>query len=186
MLTPLLSAVPRWVWVALVAALSATSCKLKHDKDGLSIELEKTRVVLEQERADYAAARAAALEIHAATVTKYRTKEQELQAAANQARRERDAQVAAARRTAADLRERLFSAFEIPAGPDHPASYTLASVAGPRPFAPGSFGAFLRDEAEDAARHLIDEAERADTIRIELMRCYDQYDQARETLNARD
>jgi tryptophan synthase beta subunit len=178
MLTTLLSAVPRWVWVALVAALSATSCKLKYDKDGLSLELEKTRVVLEQERADYAVARANASELYAQTVEEYRTKEQALQAAATQARRERDVQVAAARRTADDLRERLFAAIEAPAGPDYPTSYTLAAVAGPRPFATGSFGALIRDEASDAARHLIDEAERADTIRIELMRCYRQYDEA--------
>ena len=37
----LLSLVPRWVWVALVAALSATSCKLKWDNNGLSLEIEK-------------------------------------------------------------------------------------------------------------------------------------------------
>lgn len=36
-----LSLVPNWVWAALVVALAATSCKLKLDNTGLSIEIEK-------------------------------------------------------------------------------------------------------------------------------------------------
>ena len=41
MLTALFELIPKWVWVALVAALSATSCKLKWDNQGLTIEVEK-------------------------------------------------------------------------------------------------------------------------------------------------
>jgi hypothetical protein len=37
----LLDLIPKWVWVALVAALSATSCKLKLDNTGLTLEIEK-------------------------------------------------------------------------------------------------------------------------------------------------
>lgn len=36
-----LDIVPKFVWIALVAALAATSCKLKVDNNGLSLEVEK-------------------------------------------------------------------------------------------------------------------------------------------------
>ena len=37
----LLNLVPKWVWLAVIAALSATSCKLKLENGQLSIEVEK-------------------------------------------------------------------------------------------------------------------------------------------------
>ena len=37
----LLDLVPKWVWLAIIAALSATSCKLKLENGQLSIEVEK-------------------------------------------------------------------------------------------------------------------------------------------------
>lgn len=37
----LLNLVPKWVWLAIIAALSATSCKLKLENGQLSIEVEK-------------------------------------------------------------------------------------------------------------------------------------------------
>lgn len=177
MISALLNAVPRWVWAALVAALAATSCKLKWDNNGLTVEIEKVRVVLEQERAAFAVAKADAADLYAETVEQYRAREQALQATADQARRERDVQVAASRRAADDLRERLLVYIDTPAVAA--ASYSPATAAAAaRPFAPGSLGALLRDEAAAAARQLVDEAERADTIRLELMRCYRQYDEA--------
>lgn len=36
-----LDIVPKFVWIALVAAFAATSCKLKVDNNGLSLEVEK-------------------------------------------------------------------------------------------------------------------------------------------------
>lgn len=44
----LLNLVPKWVWLALVAALSATSCKLKWDNSGLSLEIEKGKTYVAQ------------------------------------------------------------------------------------------------------------------------------------------
>ena len=38
------NAVPRWVWIALVAALGATSCKLTIDLGSVKLELEKSKV----------------------------------------------------------------------------------------------------------------------------------------------
>jgi hypothetical protein len=37
----LLDLVPKWVWLAIVAALSATSCKLKLENGNLTLEVEK-------------------------------------------------------------------------------------------------------------------------------------------------
>ena len=37
----LLDLVPKWVWLAIIAALSATSCKLKLENGNLTLEVEK-------------------------------------------------------------------------------------------------------------------------------------------------
>ena len=44
----LVNLIPKWVWVALVATLSATSCKLKWDNSGLSLEIEKGKTYVAQ------------------------------------------------------------------------------------------------------------------------------------------
>ena len=119
-----------------------------------------------------AMAQAQAREIMAA-----REREQALQMAANQARKDRDAQVAAARRTAADLRERLRVATEARASDG-----TSDSDTGGAAFAPGSLGAILSESAPDAVRRLIDEAERADVIRMELIQMYRLHEDARAAL----
>lgn len=43
-----LNLVPRWVWMALVAALAATSCKLTVDLGSVKLELEKSKVAVAQ------------------------------------------------------------------------------------------------------------------------------------------
>ena len=180
----LLNAIPRWVWMALAAALSATSCKLKLDKDGLAIEIHKARTEIATQQALFDAERADAAQIFAETVREYRVKEQQLVAVADQARRDRDVQVAAARRSADVLRERLLVYTE---AQPVAAGYSIsAATSAARPFAPGSVGALLRDEAADVARRFIDEAERADTIRVALQACYAQYEETRALLGVID
>ena len=44
----LLNVVPRWVWLAIIAALSATSCKLKLENGQQSIEVERHATKLAQ------------------------------------------------------------------------------------------------------------------------------------------
>jgi len=44
--------IPKWVWVALVATLSATSCKLKLDNTGLTLEIEKHATKIAQLKTD--------------------------------------------------------------------------------------------------------------------------------------
>ncbi len=51
-----LNLVPRWVWMALVAALAATSCKLTIDLGSIKLELEKSKVAVAQMEAAIAQA----------------------------------------------------------------------------------------------------------------------------------
>ncbi len=44
----MLNLVPKWAWAALVATLAATSCKLKWDNSGLSLEIEKGKTYVAQ------------------------------------------------------------------------------------------------------------------------------------------
>jgi hypothetical protein len=57
-----LDLVPKFVWAALVAVLAATSCKLKIDKDGLSLEVEKHATRIAELRTGIANAKADAAE----------------------------------------------------------------------------------------------------------------------------
>ena len=54
------NAVPRWVWIALVAALGATSCKLTVDLGSVKLELEKSKVATAQLETTLAQATASA------------------------------------------------------------------------------------------------------------------------------
>ena len=54
------NAVPRWVWIALVAALGATSCKLTIDLGSVKLELEKSKVAAAQLETTLAQATASA------------------------------------------------------------------------------------------------------------------------------
>ena len=95
-----LALIPSWVWAALVATLAATSCKLKLDLGSVQLELEKTKVVYEQERAHQATVLASA---HART----RVVEQNLIETTVAIREENHAQITAATALADDLRRRL-------------------------------------------------------------------------------
>ena len=177
MLTMLLNRLPSLIGLVAAPVLMGAVVYLKWQNIGLERELEKTTLELSIERQEFANAYAQASESYALLETQFRATEQRLQAQAAQARRDRDAQVAAARVVADSLRERLRIYTDTPI---NASGYTVAAAtAAARPFATGSFGALIRDQASDAARQLIDEAERADTIRAALMQCYAVYDAAR-------
>ena len=55
-----LDLVPKFVWAALVAVLAATSCKLKVDNNGLSLEVEKHATRIAELRTGIATAHATA------------------------------------------------------------------------------------------------------------------------------
>ena len=177
MLTMLLNRLPSLIGLVAAPVLMGAVVYLKWQNIGLERELEKTTLELSIERQEFANAYAQASESYAQLEAQFRATEQRLQEQAAQARRERDAQVTAARLAADSLRERLRVYTD---APSVAGDYSLtASAAATRPFAPGSFGALIRDQASGAAGRLIDEAERADTIRAALMQCYAAYDAAR-------
>jgi hypothetical protein len=178
----LLAMVPRWVWAALVVALSATSCKLNVDLGAVKLELQKANTTIAENSALYEAERADAALALAEKTLMIQEAEQAIVVVQAAERRRADEQVRAARAGAADLLERL--RLDTARSEPFAATYSLAAApAAARPFAPGSFGALLRDEAADAARQLIGEAERADTIRAHLHKCYADYDAAREAID---
>ena len=177
----LLSKVPTPVWLAAVGALlimTAAAHVQNYRQAGVIAHLRADKAT---QAAAFEAARALAAEQYADLQNEYRQREQELRDAVEQSRKERDVQVHAARRDATVLRERLRIYTETPV---RTASYALsAATVAVEPFAPGSVGALVRDQAAAAAGLLIDEAERADVIRAALMQCYAQYDAAVEAVN---
>jgi hypothetical protein len=174
----MLDFIPKWAMAALLAMLAATSCKLKFDKDGLSLEVEKHQTEIAMLTAQYATERATASEAFAEATEKARVAERAIVTAVADERKMADERVKAVQLAAADLRNRLrYSAKE--------ARTVAASVSVPsapprvEAFAEGSHGAELREDAI----FLVGEAERADTIRVELNTCYASYEKARQVLN---
>lgn len=174
----MLDLMPKWVMAALLAMLAATSCKLKLDKDGLSLEIEKHKTNIATMTAQYEGEMAAAAEAYAEEVEKARAAERAIVTAVADERKKADERVKAVQLAAADLRDRLRYA-------SYQARAVAASVSVPsepprvEAFAEGSHGAELREDAI----FLVGEAERADTIRVELNTCYASYEKARQVLN---
>lgn len=117
----LLNLVPKWVWLAVVAALSATSCKLKWDNSGLSLEIEKGKTYVAQLEKSIAQA-------NTARVQQLVENEQRARAAEQAASSRQRALAADARAARAEL-DGLRTALEAHDGPRLTASAT--------PFAPG-------------------------------------------------
>lgn len=147
-----LSLVPSWVWAAAVAALAATSCKLTVDLGQVKLELEKTKVVYEQERANQMAVLANAQE-------RARQAEQSIQATATAIRKAVDEQVTFARADADDLRRKL----RVASANAATAALVSSTVAASAPAAaPIELGAVLPVGVGD---DLVSLAQRADEIR---------------------
>jgi len=72
----LLELVPKWVWLALIAALSATSCTLKLKNGELTIEIEKGKTYVAQLESNIAKANADAATKSAEMGAKAREAEQ--------------------------------------------------------------------------------------------------------------
>lgn len=166
-----LSLVPSWVWAAAVAALAATSCKLKIDLGSVQLELEKTKVVYEQQRAQQ-------MSVLAQAQQRFRVAEQSLVEATVQIREETHAQIAANTAAADDLRRRLRVASANAA-----TAALVSSTAAPAApaAAPVVAGAVLPDGVGDK---LISLALRADEIRADAQACRRQYEAARAEIEA--
>ena len=167
-----LSLVPSWVWAAAVATLAATSCKLKIDLGSVQLELEKTKVVYEQERANQMAVLAQAQQ-------RFRQSEQNLVEATVAIREETHAQVLASAAAADDLRRRLRTSAANAATAALVSSATQVAPAEP----PGTVDAGAQ-LSERVGNDLVSLAERGDTLRAELQACYRTYEAARLGLEA--
>jgi hypothetical protein len=79
----LIDLIPKWVWLALVAALSATSCKLKLENGSLSLEIEKHATHIAQLETRMAEANADAAQQAADNQARARAVEQQASARAS-------------------------------------------------------------------------------------------------------
>ena len=166
-----LSLVPSWVWAGLAATLAATSCKLKIDLGSVQLELEKAKVVHEQERAE------AAIKL-AQEQQRYREADQAIQKTATAIQEETHEQVLAANAAADDLRRRLRVASA------NAATAALVSSA----TAPARVAATTVEPGEVVSLRtgddLVSLALRADEIRADAQACRRQYDAARAEIDA--
>lgn len=168
-----LSLVPSWVWAAAVAALAATSCKLKIDLGSVQLELEKTKVVYEQERANQ-------LTVLAQAQQRFRAAEQSLVEATVVIREETHEQVTAATTLADNLRQRL----RVAQANSATAALVSRTVAASAPAAaPIEIGEVIPVGVGD---DLVSLALRADELRADAQACRKQYDAARSALEALD
>ena len=170
-MTAVLALVPRWVWAAAVAALTTISCKLTVDLGAVKLELEKTKVVYERERAHQATVLALAHE-------RARQAEQTLTAKAANIREVADEQVTVARADADALRRRLrveaanAATSALVSSTTAPARVTTTAV-GPGEVFPSGTG-------DD----LVPLALRAEEIRADAQACRRQYEAARSANEA--
>ena len=166
-----LSLVPSWAYAAIIATLAATSCKLKIDLGSVQLELEKTKVVYEQERANQMAVLAQAQQ-------RFRAAEQSLVEATVTIREETHAQLAANSAAADDLRRRL----RIASANAATAALVSSATASATPAAaPVVVGAQLPDGTGD---DLVSLAERAEEIRAYAQAVRRYYESARSETEA--
>ena len=137
-----------------------------------------TTSTLEKERAGWQGERAIAAEALAQATAKNRETEQQLTAQAEKAEHEKQTQIAAVSARADDLRRRLRNA-EASA-----ATARLVSATGAIARAPEVAG--LRDSAvipERVGDGLVQLAQRADQVRLQLASCEASYERARDALS---
>ena len=138
---------------------------------------DKAEAALATERADWADERANAATALAFATTQARAKEQALTAAAHQSEEIKNAEIATLAARAADLRRRLRNA-EASAATARllPGAAAVASTSEVEP------GSNIAGFSGELGSRLISEAERGEKIRISLLACYKQYDDARKAL----
>ena len=142
----LLDFVPKWVWLAIIAALSATSCKLKLENGQLSIEVEKHATHIAQ------------LETSIQS-----TSRQAAEQAANLERQAREAEKNAAVRTAAIRHDADSAHSELDRLRVALSDYTRPRLTSAAPLAPGlDYADPLPELFLDCSRRYIEVAGKAD------------------------
>lgn len=174
----MIDVIPKWALAALVVALSVTTCKINHDKQSVTVELEKTRTAAAEREAEYQVERAKT----AAQLASANEAVSELQTAwtttMHDERNRTDETIRHLHRTADDLRLRLRSAEEVRRA-TVTVAHESAGAASDEETSRRSAAAVVPGEA---GVDFVSEALRADTIRVELMACYADYDRVRDAL----
>ncbi len=139
---------------------------------------DKAEGALATERADWADERANAATALAFAATQAREKEQALAAAAHQSEEIKNAEIATLATRAADLRRRLRNA-EANAATARllPGAAAVASTSEVEP------GSNIAGFSGELGSRLVSEAERGEKIRISLLACYRQYEDARKAVS---
>ena len=174
----MIDAIPKWLLAAAVATLAATSCKLKIDKDGITLELEKTRTIAAEREAEYQVERARAAVQLAAAANAVSETQVAWTAAMHDERAKTNETIRHLHRTADDLRRRLRSAEEARRAYAAAARENTGAAADAET-AERSVAAVVPGET---GIDLVSEALRADTIRVNLIACYEDYDRVRDAL----
>lgn len=171
----LLDLIPSWVWALMVVCLSATLGAsqmhvgvLKHSVNAAKAETAEVK----QQFAEYREAQAAQ---RAKDEAEARKREKDLQTAADQLRNRKDVEIA---RLRDDVRNLRYGLQYLPTRPAISASPSTAGTGQAGSVCPGPV--LYRETGEE----LVSEAERAETIRLELLRVYELYDRVREKLGA--
>lgn len=180
----LLDAIPGWVWALACASLLAVNMGQLSRNTALQLDL-KTEQVARQEQVTKTAELQSTFEAYkreqadqrAEDEATARKRERDLQAKADQLKEKKDAEI---NRLRADVRELRYGLHNLPARPAVKAGGGAGSAAGSEE-APGQCGpaVLYREDGE----FLVDEAERAEEIRIEYLNLFDLYQRAREALS---
>lgn len=170
--------VPRWVWAALVVALSATSCKLMLDLGSVQIEVEKARTSLAQAHQQAAETRAQAEAAAASATTAYRALEARWASAQETIDREaraRQDQIRAAAAGAAVAGDglRLRAAALAASCGGAPAAAPAAAASSPPAGNPGAVLADVLGRLEAAGRQIAEVADQRGAAGAACERAYD-------------
>lgn len=164
--------------IVIIALLTTNfSCAIKNGQ--LELEVSRAATKLAEVQKEHAEQVLAAQVAYNNVTAAYRKKEQVLQAVADEERKKNEALYAVADTDADALRLRLSKAVvRIPrSAEDRPTSATA------------SIGQVTRvDDLQELSigTGLVDETLRAEKIRINLLSCYKQYDEAVEKINGKD
>ena len=139
---------------------------------------DKAETILSTERAAWADERANAAAALAFATTKAREKEQALAAAAHQSEEIKNAEIATLATRAADLRRRLRNA-EASAATARLVSKATTAASDPEAAGVDHFPVIFGPLGEQ----LVSEAQRAETIRLQLASCEASYERARDALS---
>ena len=183
----MLDMVPGWIWALACAGLLATNAAslsqntklqlaVKHEKALVADQKTKTAEV----RSEFDTYKRKQAEQRADDEAAARKRERDLQAQADQMRSQKDAEI---KRLRADVRDLRYGLQSLPSRPALSAGGGAgAATSGDTPSGQCGAAVLYREDGE----LLVDEAERAEEIRIEYLNLFDLYQRARQALSNTD